>query len=107
MHSGNKNTGLQSVICNSGVQNTLVNYFLCVCLPAVWRQTCRAAKVTDSRTCPGQSGPSSGSAQDAQAVCPHACSGSLESWELRGRSESDTQGIHRVWGKGLQAYISK
>lgn len=27
MHSGNKNTGLQSVICNSGVQNTLANYF--------------------------------------------------------------------------------
>lgn len=70
MHSGNKNTGLQSVTCNSGVQNTLENYFLCVCLPAIWRQTCRAPKVTDSRTCTGQVGASSRSAQDAQgAVC--------------------------------------
>lgn len=46
--------GLQSVIRSPEVLNTTEKYFLCVCLAAMWRQTCCAPKVTDSHTCPGQ-----------------------------------------------------
>lgn len=128
IHSGNKNMGLQSVVCDSEVQNTLENYFLCVCLAAIWRQTCHAPKVTASHTCPGQVETSVIFILSSQCVCPHVCKGGFwlpgapqtfqdVMWftvympctfsKIWRRSELDTYVIQRVWGKGLQAYILK